>query len=282
MKEQLAVQKLLRRKLAELQTRNPAFSVRAFAHRLGLHASATNEILRGERRISRRMAERIAAKLHLDPSERVEFLAHFPLRAKRAKRLGQAPADTDRIASQKEVLRLTSDQFSVISDWIHFAILNLVKTTDARDDLAWMAERFAVSETRIGGAIERLTRLGLLEKTPEGKWARTYARVNTTDDVLSVSVQKSHLSDMDLARESLLRDPIAERDFSSMTMAITPALLPRAKEILRKAQDEIAALATEVPATEVYRLTTYFFPLTRKIPKPTSKKKPPTHPGVSP
>jgi uncharacterized protein (TIGR02147 family) len=264
MKEQVAVQKLLRRKLAELQSRNPAFSVRAFAGRLGLQPAAANEILKGDRRISRKMAERLAEKLHLDPSERAEFLGQFPVRVRRKGRLSQA-ADprADALSAQKEVLRLTSDQFAVISDWVHFAILNLVKTADADSNSAWMAERLAISETRIDGAIERLVRLGLMEKNADGKWTRTYARINTPDDVFNISIQKSHLTDMDLARESILRDPVESRDFSSMTMAISPALLPRAKEILRNAQDEVMALAAEKPATEVYRLTNYLFPLTR-------------------
>jgi uncharacterized protein (TIGR02147 family) len=266
MKEQVAVQKLLRRKLTELQARNPKFSVRAFAGRLGLQPAATNEILKGDRHVSRKMAERLATKLHLDPSERAEFLGHFSERARRARRLPENRSP-DRLESQKEVLRLTSDQFTVISDWVHFAILNLVKTIDAKNDGPWMAERLAISETRVAGAIDRLTRLGLLEKDREGKWVRTYARINTPDDVLNVSVQKSHLADMDLARESILRDPLDRRDFSSMTMALSPSLLPRAKEILRKAQDEITALAAEAPATEVYRLTNYLFPLSHPVPK---------------
>jgi uncharacterized protein (TIGR02147 family) len=272
MKDQLAVQKLLRRKLAELQSRNNAYSVRAFANRLGIQPAATNEILKGERRVSRKMAERFAAKLHLDPSERVELLTHFPERARSAHRLPETSLGDAKLAAQKEVLRLSSDQFSVISDWIHFAILNLVKTKNAKSDPAWMAERLNLTEVKVAAAIERLERLGLLEKDSQGKWKRTYARVNTTDDVISVSVQKSHLNDLDLARQSILQDPIDRRDFSSMTIAISPALLTKAKEIMRRAQDEIVALTSESDPTEVYRVTNYLFPLTREQKLKTKNK----------
>ena len=278
MNDQAAVQKLLRRKLNELQARNPAFSVRAFAARLKLQPSATNEILKGERRVSRKLAERLASALHLDPSERAELLGHFPADRKRKtlrQMFGTLPSSEDR-----ETLRLTSDQFSVISDWVHFAVLNLVKIPDHPRTPARMAERLGVSETKIQGAIERLVRLDLLSGDEVNGWKRTYSRINTPDDVLDLSVQKSHLTDMELARESLLRDPIDRRDFSSLMVAIDPELLPRAKEILRRAQDEIAELATQKPATEVYRLTNYFFPLSlstaRSVPhsKPSKKESP--------
>jgi uncharacterized protein (TIGR02147 family) len=275
-KDQIAVQNLLRRKLFELQTRNRAFSVRAFATRLGIQPSAANEILKGERRISRKMAERLAARLHLDPSERAELLGHFEARARRAKRLPESRHLSARLGDRPETLRLTTDQFSAISDWTHFAILNLVKTVGCRNESEWMAERLGITPSRAAESLGRLERLGLIERGPDGRWKRTYARINTTDDVLSVSVQKSHLADMDLAREALLREPIERRDFTSMTLALSPAILPQAKEILRRAQDEIAALADSRPADEVYRLTSYLFPLTRSPEsrsKPTSPKK---------
>ncbi|RYZ63836.1 MAG: TIGR02147 family protein, partial [Proteobacteria bacterium] len=178
MNDQVAVQKLLRRKLNELQARNPSFSVRAFAARLKLQPSATNEILKGERRVSRKLAERLAISLHLDPSERAEFLKHFPL--KRSK-----TAVTDRGSnigselSERDVLKLTSDQFSVISDWIHFAILNLTKLENAPQDYAAISERLGITETKATSAVDRLLRLGLLEKNSSGEWKRTFSRVNT-------------------------------------------------------------------------------------------------------
>lgn len=149
MQEQVAIQSLLTKKLAELQSKNPSFSVRAFAGRLGLQPSATNEILRGERRVSRKMAERIANRLHLDPSERVELLRGFE-EAKSKKR--------DEIGG--DYLKLTADQFRILSDWLHFAILNLISTQDFKHDSAWIAKRLAVSESQTKTALDRLLRLG--------------------------------------------------------------------------------------------------------------------------
>jgi uncharacterized protein (TIGR02147 family) len=268
MREQVAAQKLLLRKLGEFQSKNPAFSVRAFARRLGLHASAANEILKGERAISKRMAERLADRLHLDPSERAEFLAPFPEKLRRLKRaLSDEQAREEQAEARAAVLRLTADQFTLISDWVHFAILSLIRTSDAQSSAAWIGGRLGVPVKRAQSALDRLKRIGLIEADTNGRWKRVYARVNTPDDILNVSIQKSHLEDMELARESLLRDPVDVRDFTSITMPADPALLPEVKVILRQAQDQISALMNDRKTTEVYRLANYFFPLTKRSPK---------------
>ncbi len=121
MNEQIAVQSLLRRKLIEFQAKNPSYSVRAFARRLGMQPAATNEIIKGERRVSRKIAEKIILRLQLDPTERASLLKHFPVKSPpKSGDLGKAMT--------LDYLKLTADQFELISDWVHFAILNLIKT----------------------------------------------------------------------------------------------------------------------------------------------------------
>ena len=258
MNEQTAIQTTLRKALTELQGKNPRYSVRALAMKLGMTASATNEILKGERRVSRKLAERICRGLLLDPTERNEVLKRFP---ERRQNKTSAREGSDTVGG--DYLKLTADQFRMISDWIHYAILSLIKTADFRPASDWIAQRLNVTISQAAGALERLERLGLIHYQEDGSIQRTPMRLNTTDDVLDVSIQKSHLTDMELASKSLLKHPVHLRDFTSLTIAISPQLLPQAKELIRKAQDEICDLmAAEVPS-EVYRLSVYLFPLTQ-------------------
>lgn len=254
MDAQLQLQRILQSKLSELRSRNPQFSIRAFARRLGMQASATNELLKGERTASRQLAERIADRLHLDPTEKFELLKCFPQRVRRKK--GADPQ------AQRDYLRLNSDQFSILSDWTHYAILSLIRTADFQSDPEWIANRLGVKKSKIASGLERLERLALIENK-NGKWKRTYARVDTPDDVANPSLQQSHIGDMELAKESILRDPVRLRDFTSMTMPTSVRLLPKAKEIIRAASDEIANLLSSEPSEEVYRLSVNLFPLSR-------------------
>ena len=67
---------------------------------------------------------------------------------------------------------------------------------------------------------------------------------------------------MEIAKEKLLSVAVNQRDFTSFTLPVDPALLGKAKEIIRKAQDDIAALMEEGNATEVYKTSTYLYPIT--------------------
>lgn len=257
MEAQIALQNLLRKVLLERRLKDASYSVRALARRCGLPASAANEILKGERRVSRKMAEKILVKLMLDPIERNNLLALFPENTPSKKK---SAALTGVVTS--EYLRLSSDQFEVISSWEHFAILSLLKLKGFKPNVTWISTRLGISTVKTQNAIKRLFRLGLVTKESEGRWVRIKKGVRTTDDVQSMSIQKSHLEDMNLARESILRDSVSVRDFSSATIPVDRKNLPKAKEVIRKAQDQLAELLAGEDATEVYKLSVYLYPLT--------------------
>lgn len=256
MNAQQNIQNLLNRKLMEYRSVNPSFSMRALAKKIGMQPSATNEILKGERRISKKVAEKIATNLMLDPTERAELLATFPEKLKR---------NTSAIKNkdiETEVLKLNSMQFQAISDSIHYSILSLMNTKNFISDIDWMANRLNQSANKVSKALETLEGLSLIKKTNLGEYKRTSARLNTTDDVLNISIQKSHIEDMEIAKEKLLNTSVELRDFTSFTLPVDPELLGKAKEIIRKAQDDLAALMETGNATEVYKTSTYLYPIT--------------------
>lgn len=73
MNPQSEIQIILRQRFSEIKSRNPRFSVRAFARQLGLQASATNEIMKGQRNISQAFAEKILDRLNLNTEERISI-----------------------------------------------------------------------------------------------------------------------------------------------------------------------------------------------------------------
>jgi transcriptional regulator with XRE-family HTH domain len=58
-----AIQRKLSEALLEARSRNPAFSLRAFARKLEMSPSAISELLNGKRRVSRKLASRIVGNL---------------------------------------------------------------------------------------------------------------------------------------------------------------------------------------------------------------------------
>lgn len=257
MNEQTRVQHLLQRKFSELKTKNPSFSVRALAAKLGMQPAATNEILKGQRRVSRAVAEKIADRLQLDPSERTDLLHDFPLKLKRNTQKQRARTQ------EMEVLKLNADQFALISEWTHFALLSLFKTKGFQSDVNWIAERLGISTADARKALMRLEHLGLVKTSPSGKLTRTSQEVRTTDDVLDLGLQRMHMNDMDIAKKKIQEVRLDQRDFTNYTFPANPAKLKRAKEIIRQAQDDLEALMDDGEAAEVYRVCMYLFPLTQ-------------------
>lgn len=255
--EQLYLQNFLRARFFELQSKNPSYSLRAFSKKLGLSPSAASEVLRGQRRVSRKIAERISARLLLDPQEQHKLLKGFTEKTKRP----NLSTQTDTVS--KDYLKLTADQFHLISEWAHYGILSLMKTRDYVSSVSWIAERLGITENKTSQCIERLLRLGLIEKNSEDRWIRTYSAIHTPDDVFSTSLQKAHIADMELAKQALQTLPVTLRDFTSISVPTSPSLLPRAKALIRKFRSELTELLESEPGTEVYQASIYLYPLTK-------------------
>lgn len=262
MEEQIKIQKLLNEKLTEAQVKNPAYSLRSFASKLGIEAGSLSQILNGNRKISKKMAARICDALLVDPIERSQTLSAFE--AKKTSTTGTgATLDSD------EYLKISADQFSVISDWHHFAILSLVKTKDFKNNSRFISERLGIGLVDADRAVKRLIRLGMLEEK-NSKLVRTQAKVRTSDDIASTSVKRAHFQTLELAKQALEKYPVEQRDYTTITMPTDPECLPEAKELIRKFQQDLCDLMTKKKnPTEVYRLSVELFPLTHLQPLKT-------------
>jgi transcriptional regulator with XRE-family HTH domain len=234
---------ILAEKLQEAQARSSSFSQRAFARRLGLSSGALSEILRGRRTPSPRLVARLADCLALSPRER---------RIVGLGRAAESPAE----------LLLSADSFAAISDWVHYAILNLTLTSGFRSDPGWIAGRLGLSRKKVEEAIERLLRLGLLS-AEGGRLARTHQTLRTSDGVRDLAVQRSHREDLRLAESALDEVPVAKRDFTSVTFTLNPARMARLREMIRAFNDELMEEAERSPGQEVYRISVHLFPLTK-------------------
>ncbi len=260
MLEQKEIQKLLSERLTEGRLRNSAYSIRALAQKLGISASALSEILNGKRRVSNKLAKRFANKLCLSPEETDRLLGLFP------KKRGY---DTVKTEKSREMLQLNMDHFKIISDWYHFAILSLSETADFRTDPAWIAGRLNIKAKEAAAALERLERLEMLERNEKGELVPTGVAYTTSDDIANLSLRKSHAQNLELARTSLEKDPVEERDFTAMTMAIDPEKLPEAKKMIREFRNKLCTFLESGTKKEVYKLCIQTIPLTKTVPTGT-------------
>ena len=257
MNEQLAIQNLLRSKLAEIQKANPQYSLRAYAKKLGVHVGALSSILNGKRNVSRDLAERISLRLLLDPQERSEILRLFP-----KKRSSRNPGLATE-SLEPRYLELTASQFKLIAEWEHFAVMSLLNCEDFESSVEWIANRLGITTSRTEMVLERLLSLSLLNRDERGNFARSQKSYRTSDDVADLALKKYYEQSLESARTSLYQDSVKVRDFTSTTMAIDPTKLSIAKERIRSFQDELSDLLESGHRTEVYRFSMQLIPLSK-------------------
>lgn len=245
---QAELRRRLNEELVQTRLRNPSYSLRAFAKRLGISPAALSEILHGKRPVSGKTAARIAERLMWAPDVKAEMAA-IP----RYQRAG----------AEKESVQLTMDHFHSIADWYHFAILSLAETEDYRDDAAWIGRRLGIPKTTAQAALDRLERLGMLERNAAGHLFSSGTSYSSSDEIVSLALRRSHAQNLELARKSLEQDAVEERDFTAATMAIDPARLPEAKKMIRQFRAELCAFLEGGAKKEVFKFCMQLMPLSK-------------------
>ena len=230
--------------------KNPQYSVRAFAGFLEVHSGTLSQILSGIRPVGKRLFERMATKLNLDPLARQRFLS-------------EPKAKGSDVSFHSE--QLTLDTFRMMSEWYHFALLEIVKLHGFQSDAKWMAKQLGLTTPEVNMALERLQRLNLLERDEEGAWRVTSNNVSTlANKFTNVALRKLQKQILSKAIDALDEVDYSQRDQSSLTVAIRVDELEQVKEMitqLRRAVNQKFEERTDLDA--VYNLTIGFYPLTK-------------------
>lgn len=231
---------------------NSSYSLRAFAKQIQLEPSFLSKLLSGKRRATHRVISKVANRLSLSPEETQTYISG-------ASKKPSGPVE------QTEYQNLAMDHFRMIADWYHYAILELTLLQDFESDASWIAKKLGIKKIEAQAALERLERLEMLTKNKKGEYENTSGN-NTTvgNEFTAVAFRKLQKQILTQALHALENDPIEKRDQSSMTMAIDPALIPQAKEKIKKFRRELCTFLQENnrPKKEVYQLSVSLFAVT--------------------
>lgn len=226
--------------------RNPAYSLRSFARSLGVSHPSLSQILSGKRPLTQKSAFVIANRLALPPNQRRQLLA-----------LAQAPGQSGEFSDDYLVLEM--DQFQLISEWHHYAILCVLEIEGSFADPAWIATRLGIDKRESAAALERLERLGLIR---DGKLLPQRERRNVaTPTETSPALRNAHRENLKKAEEVLETVGVESRDASYITMAIDPALIPKAKMEIRRFRRALARQLESGNKSRVYTLAIHLFPV---------------------
>lgn len=254
---------ILKDELATRCRQNPRYSLRAFARDLKLAPSRLSEILNGKQGLSRPAAERVAAAMGYGPAETERFcdlVASVHARSRRDRET--AKVRLKKHATPSKVNQLHLDAFKAISDWYHFAILELTNVDGFKSDPRWIAKYLGISEFEVQVAVDRLLRLGLIEMD-RGHIRPTNDHDNVPDDIPADSKRNFHSQILRRAIEAYVIQSPDEREFGAEVITIDKRQLAEAKKALRDFQHRFCRKmeGDAVKKDGLYCLSLQFFDL---------------------
>ena len=255
----MAIQSILIKELTERKQRNPLFSLRAFARQLKISPAQLSLLINGKKKLTPKLAELLIEKLNLHPSEALELLDDSTPLKKKLK--GPKP----------ELHVLSDEEFSLISDWVHFAILELAVLKKNSATSRWISSELGIEATRALDALNRLQRLGFVT-IDDGKLKRTSKALITQTEIPSSAIRRYHKGNLDLAREKIDSVPLEFREFSAMTTSVSLKKLKKVKALINEFKHKLNQELEGDDASEVYTLSIQLFPLTQVQKRVTSRK----------
>jgi uncharacterized protein (TIGR02147 family) len=249
----VSFRQFLQEELARRCARNRQYSLRAFAKFLGIDHSTLSQLIRGKRRLTERNVRRYGMRLGLDE----ESIAAFVRRESREGNLEDAVLG--------EVRRLASDTASLVADWEHYAILELIRLREFRPDSRWVARVLGLSVDEVNVALQRLLRLNLLTMDSPDRWTD---RSGDTSASVRGFTRTALQRLVDQSRERLLEavgnQSVGRSAFCETTLAVPSGQVAEIAQRIERFRREICGVVRRAgPPDDVYRLEISFVPLTQ-------------------
>ncbi|WP_413575412.1 TIGR02147 family protein [Bdellovibrio sp. HCB290] len=246
-------QELLKLEFEKRRERNPNFSLRAFARYLEVSPAQLSQMMAGKRSITIKSMKKMGARLDLSPTEKREI----------AQSLLKDNTALPVLESNRQ--KLKEDQFKVISDWYHFAILSLTRLKGAKSDPRWISRRLGISVEEAHQAVLRMERMGMLQTKPLFKQVGSVLDVDS--DIPSEAIRKYHKQNLNLAIEKIETVENSLRQIQSLSIPVNPKKLDAYKKLIDNFLENASDLSSKSAGTEVYSLNVQLVPITNILEK---------------
>lgn len=245
---------LLQSELGRRCASNPQYSLRAFAKYLGLDHATLSQLLRGKRRMTAKMIVKIGTRLGL-PEDKLKAYVRYEESA-------CSPALPS--VNLREIQQMAHDAAAIISEWYHYAILELTRLQEFKPDSRWIARVLGLTPDEVNIAVARLNHLGLLRMVSRKCWIDTSGDTMTSlADFTQVSIDRLAKQARGLMLNALETGDSAACLHNSTTLALQRARLPLVHERIVRFQQELTAFLNQDAAhDDIFQLEISLFPLT--------------------
>lgn len=251
----------LKTEFEQRRSRNPAYSLRAFARDLQLAPTRISDILLKKQGLSGPAATKVAKALSLTLSQTEYFLALVETEHARSRIAKESAAIRLRHLQTDPTKLMDLDTFQIIADWKHFAIIELSRVKGFRSESQWIARRLGATVIEINDCIERLLQVGMLVRTNQ-KLVATEQFFASPTEIPSESLKRYQEQLLQKALLAIREQPVDKRDFSAVNVALSPEQLPEVKEKIKKFRRSLVSFIEEKPERDrVYCMSIQLFAL---------------------
>lgn len=256
--------------------KNPSFSLRAWSQQLGFkNPSMLSSVLRKTRALRPTLASRIAHNLAMTESEQRYFellslIYNAPSPEEKTLYIDLAKT----LRPEQAVFNLELEQFRLIADWYHLAILEMIELKGFDPSPSAIARRLgcAIEPAMASIALERLTNLGLVRKNAAGTYEKTSSELYVGKGISDEAIRTHHLQMIEQSVEALKHDEPVERNIQSTSIPVIRRDIPKAVALINKFHADLRKIATSGKADEVFCVNTQGFNLTKTVPKKKIKE----------
>jgi uncharacterized protein (TIGR02147 family) len=236
------------------KSRNPNYSLRSFAKNLGISPGILSQILNGKKEVTPKVLKIIAPKLNLDEN------IYSTLLEKQEK----LKKENSVKAIEKNDMRLVDmETFAIISDWYHFAILELFNLDYFETNTEWIAKKLSITELEAQNAINSLIKIKLLEVN-NGKIEPGNNFTAIVDyPYTSLAMRERQKQLLLLSAQKLETLNISVRDHSAITVCVDVALMPEIKDKIKAFRRSLGNFIAKnsKESNAVYEMQISFFPV---------------------
>lgn len=250
--------------LAERAKKSPGYSLRSFSHKLGVSNSFLSEVLSSKKSLSMELAFKIAVKLNLTEAETQYLCLLVQLEHEKNPEFRETLANRLKDLNPKiDIFNVSADLFRVISDWYHFAILELTYLPGFKFQAGYISKKLGIPKSDAESAMERLLRLGLIASGEDGKFKKTHDFVLAESKVPNHAFKDHHRQYLEKAIEALQTQTPKSRLSDTYVVAVDSKYLPTIDRLADEFTAEVMRLSELSKIKDsVYALSLHFFNLT--------------------
>jgi plasmid maintenance system antidote protein VapI/DNA-binding MarR family transcriptional regulator len=239
---------ILRAEFEKKCDRNKQYSLRSFSRDLEIDASNLSKILSYQKPLGAMLKVRLAKSLGFAESE-IETLS---------KGLFSKTSDVDYESHEL-------DAFQIVSQWQHYAILELFKLENFQPTPAQIQKHLGIDKKLAEESLKRLKEVGMIKQNKTTKVLELTS--DSSSSILSQATSKAHRNQqqeiLEGAIDALNKVPIEWRSQTSMTMAVDIEKLDEARELIKEFRRKMGRLlGSGKKLNEVYQLSVSLYPLT--------------------